>query len=129
LRRRIRLEAHLPGDTSKTLWTEYLPFDQLPQIRNPASGILQNCNNTPYQTTSGPENPEPADYSPTLGIRTRMTNRAVRALELFTADESVTEEEFYAYKFDMAYSRQPRARVSARGRVVQVASASCRTPS
>jgi penicillin amidase/acyl-homoserine-lactone acylase len=96
---------YLPGDTSRTLWTDYLPFDRLPQIRNPASGFLQNCNNTPYRTTLGPENPRPADYSSTFGIRTRMTNRAVRALELLGSDESITEEEFYAYKFDLAYSK------------------------
>jgi len=27
---------YLPGDTSETLWTEYLPFDKLPQALNPA---------------------------------------------------------------------------------------------
>ena len=59
---------YLPGDTSETLWTRYLPFERLPQIENPASGFLQNCNSTPYQTTIGPENPKPEDYSPTLGI-------------------------------------------------------------
>lgn len=97
---------YLPGDTSETLWTEYLPFDKLPQIKNPTSGFLQNCNSTPYQTTTGPDNPKPEDYSPTLGIETRMTNRAVRALELFGADESITEEEFYEYKYDMNYSME-----------------------
>jgi penicillin amidase/acyl-homoserine-lactone acylase len=97
---------YLPGDTSDTLWTDYLPFEELPQIKNPTSGFLQNCNNTPYHTTTGPENPKPEDYSPTLGIETRMTNRAVRALELFGADESITEEEFFAYKYDMSYSKE-----------------------
>ncbi len=97
---------YLPGDTSETLWTEYLPFEKLPQIRNPASGFLQNCNNTPYQTTTGPENPKPEDYSATLGIETLMTNRALRALELLGADDSISEEEFHAYKYDMRYSEE-----------------------
>ncbi len=96
---------YLPGDTSETLWTTYLPFDRLPQVKNPASGFIQNCNSAPYRTTIGPENPRPEDYSPTLGIETIMTNRALRALELFGSDESITEEEFYEYKYDMAYSR------------------------
>jgi acyl-homoserine-lactone acylase len=99
-------EQYLPGDTSDTLWTEYLPFDQLPQVLNPASGFVQNCNSTPFRTTIGPGNPDPEDYSPTLGIETRMNNRALRALELFGADESITEQEFAAYKYDMAYSSQ-----------------------
>ncbi|MCA9874715.1 MAG: penicillin acylase family protein, partial [Anaerolineales bacterium] len=97
-------QQFLPGDTSETLWTEYLPFDQLPQVLNPASGFIQNGNSSPFQTTIGAENPDPADYAPTLGIETGMSNRALRALELFGADESITAEDFYTYKFDMAYS-------------------------
>lgn len=95
---------YLPGNTSKTLWTNYLPLERLPQIKNPASGFIQNCNSSPFQTTVGPENPQPEAYSPTFGIETHMTNRALRALELFGSDESISEEEFYEYKYDMSYS-------------------------
>ena len=97
---------YLPGNTSATLWTEYLPFEELPQVLNPASGFIQNCNSTPYHTTTGPENPRPEDYSPTLGIETWLTNRARRALELFGSDPTITEQEFYTYKYDMAYSQE-----------------------
>lgn len=97
-------EVYLPGDTAETLWTAYLPFDDLPQVLNPASGFIQNANSTPFQTTIGDENPDPAAYSPTFGIETIMTNRALRALELFGRDESITAKEFDRYKYDMAYS-------------------------
>ena len=100
---------YLPGDTSGTLWTEYLPFEKLPQVLNPPSGFVQNCNSSPFKTTVGPGNPDPKDYSPTFGIETKMTNRALRAVELFGADESITEEEFYAYKYDMTYSTESEA--------------------
>lgn len=100
---------YLPGDTSETLWTEYLPFDRLPQVLNPPSGFVQNCNSSPFKTTVGPGNPNPEDYSSTFGIETKMTNRALRAVELFGADESITEEEFYAYKYDMTYSTESEA--------------------
>jgi penicillin amidase/acyl-homoserine-lactone acylase len=73
---------------------------------NPESGFVQNCNSSPFQTTTGPENPRPQDFAPSLGIETEMTNRALRALELFAADESITEEEFRTYKYDMAYSNR-----------------------
>jgi acyl-homoserine-lactone acylase len=96
---------YLPGDTSETLWTEYVPFEQLPQVLNPASGFIQNCNSTPYETTLGPENPRPDAYSATLGIEDWLTNRARRALELFGADPSITEQEFTTYKYDMTYSQ------------------------
>lgn len=99
-------QQYLPGNTSETLWTEYLPFEKLPQVKNPASGFVQNCNSSPYRTTTGPDNPKPEDFSPTLGIETRMTNRSLRAIELFGSDESITEEEFYKYKYDMMYSEE-----------------------
>jgi acyl-homoserine-lactone acylase len=95
---------YLPGDTSETLWTDYLPFDDLPQVLNPAAGFTQNANSTPFQTTLDPDNPDPADFSPTLGIETQMSNRSLRALELFSSDESITFDEFIAYKYDMTYS-------------------------
>jgi len=99
---------YLPGDTSETLWSEYLPFEKLPQVRNPASGFVQNCNATPFKATVGTENPRQEDFSPTFGIEppSFMTNRSLRLLELLGADESITEEEFYTYKYDMQYPRK-----------------------
>jgi penicillin amidase/acyl-homoserine-lactone acylase len=96
----------VPGNTSETLWSAYLPYERLPQVLNPPSGFVQNCNSSPFRTTVGPGNPEAGDFDPNLGIETRMTNRALRALELLGADESITAEEFDTYKFDMAYSRE-----------------------
>jgi penicillin amidase/acyl-homoserine-lactone acylase len=96
----------LPGDTSDTLWEEYLPFDELPQVFNPPAGFIQNANNTPFQTTLGAANPDPEQYDATLGIETRMSNRALRALELFSADPALTWDAFVAYKFDVTYSSQ-----------------------
>jgi penicillin amidase/acyl-homoserine-lactone acylase len=105
----LRADGHdwsgvVDGSTSETLWSDYLPFDALPQVTNPASGFAQNCNNTPYRTTDGTDNPRQDDFDPNLGVETRMTNRALRALELFGPDASITRDEFFAYKFDMAYS-------------------------
>jgi len=99
-------QKYLPGDKSELIWPldEYVPFEDLPMVINPESGFVQNCNSTPYETTFGDENPEPEDYPNHFGIETHMTNRAMRALELFQADESITWEEFYAYKHDVQYS-------------------------
>ena len=94
----------LPGDTSSVLWNEYLPFDNLPQVMNPKSGFIQNCNNTPYVTTIGKENPDSSSFSKTLGIETRMSNRALRSMELFGNDELITKQEFRDYKYDLKYS-------------------------
>jgi len=102
-------KQYLPGNTSETLWTEYLPFEKLPQVKNPASAFVISCNNTPFRVTTGPDNPKEEDYAPSLGIETQMTNRALRALELYGGDESITAEEFLACKFDIAYSKESMA--------------------
>lgn len=115
----IRAEGYdwrkpVPGHISETLWTEYYPFEKLPQVLNPESGIIQNCNNTPFQTTVGPGNPNEADYSDAWGVQTHMTNRAHRALELLGGDDSITREEFVLYKYDMNYSKKSRTAEAAR---------------
>jgi penicillin amidase/acyl-homoserine-lactone acylase len=94
----------VPGNTSRTRWTQSLPFDRLPQVRDPPSGFVQNCNSSPFHTTVGEGNPETSTYSPAFGIETQMTNRSLRALELLGADEQITREEFDQYKFDVTYS-------------------------
>lgn len=99
-------QATLPGDDPALLWRERLPFSAVPQVLNPASGFVQSCNNSPFHTTVGGENPVPDAFPPWMGIETAMTNRAWRALELYGADEAITPEAFRAYKFDKTYSER-----------------------
>jgi acyl-homoserine-lactone acylase len=94
----------LPGDRSDLIWTRYLPFDRVPQIWNPKSGYVFNSNNTPFQATGPADALRPADFPVTMGLQTNMTNRALRAQELFGADAKITAEAFRRYKFDLAYS-------------------------
>jgi acyl-homoserine-lactone acylase len=49
------------GSNAETEWHGYHPFDELPQLTNPKSGFLQNCNSTPFLTTVG-ENPDETKY-------------------------------------------------------------------
>lgn len=94
----------VPGNTSKTLWGDAYPFEALPQITNPESGEITTCNNDPFQNTLSPDNIKREDYDVTMGIEDYMTNRAYRALETYAADDSITRDEFYAYKYDTEYS-------------------------
>ena len=93
----------LAGDEQANIWTNYVPFDSLPQVLNPADGFLQNCNSNPYLATGNP-----TDVSKPLpdwaGIETHQTNRAMRALETFGEDSSITRKEFFKYKYDKKYS-------------------------
>ena len=79
-----------PGDRSDLIWHGYLPFDEEPQIWNPKSGFVFNSNNTPFQATEPDDALKPADFSPTMGIQTNMTNRAYRALENFGQDPAMS---------------------------------------
>jgi acyl-homoserine-lactone acylase len=41
----------VPGNTSKTMWTDYLSYDALPKSLDPASGFNQNVNEPPWFMT------------------------------------------------------------------------------
>ncbi len=95
----------LPGDDSDLIWTAYQPLDALPMVINPASGYIINSNNNPFRSTDPADDARAEDYSSTYGLETRMTNRSMRALALYGADLSITDEEFLTYKFDTGYER------------------------
>ena len=100
----IDWKGFIPGDRSDLIWHSYLPFDKIPQLWNPRSDFVFNSNNTPFQATAPEDDLKPSDFSPTLGIQTNMTNRAMRALETFGADTAITADAFHRYKFDITYS-------------------------
>ena len=96
----------LPGDTPHALWGKYFDFDELPQILNPETGFLQNCNSTPFLASIDENDIDFSFYPKNLGIETHQSNRALRAHETFGADTSITRDEFYKYKFDNKYSKK-----------------------
>ncbi len=97
--------ATLAGDTSANLWTGTVPFNQFPKVVDPASGFVQNANNTPFRSAGAGSELTPADYSPLLGVELDETNRGIRATELLSADPSITPEELLAIKMDTVYSK------------------------
>jgi acyl-homoserine-lactone acylase len=94
----------VPGSRADLLWDDAPAFDLLPRVIDPPSGFVQSCNGTPFLTTVGPGNPEPAAFAPELGIEAHLTNRGLRARELYGGDPSITREEFERYKFDATYA-------------------------
>jgi acyl-homoserine-lactone acylase len=49
------------GSNPKTEWNGLHPFAELPQVLNPLSGYVQNCNSTPFTTTDD-GNPSMLDF-------------------------------------------------------------------
>jgi len=93
----------LPGDQSKLIWTEYRDISELPQVWNPDCGWLFSANATPFRITDEACNNRREDFSETMGLEPRMTNRARRALTLFEPDVEISEEELLRYRADTKY--------------------------
>ena len=96
----------LPGNTSKTLWTEFRNLKALPQYINPKSGFLFNTNHSPFLATATADNLLPSSFAKTDGWEQYHLNRSVRFLELFPANEKLTYEKFKQIKFDMQLPAQ-----------------------
>ncbi|MEW4467560.1 acylase [Parasphingorhabdus sp. JC815] len=99
----------LPGDNSKALWQNTLPFTRVPALINPASGYVMNANNTPY-IAAGPGNELKRDtFSPLMGIEDDQTNRSRRSIQLLeaaiAADGRISDAEIRRIKYDTAYVR------------------------
>ena len=100
---------YLPGDDSRLIWQDYMAFDDLPQVINPASGYLHSANQTPFRVSAEADNPNKDEYGIEDGFPTRMTNRADRGLELLAELESISEQQFFDIKHDKKYSVNSRA--------------------
>lgn len=103
-----RWDQYLPGDREDLIWKDYLPLDALPSVTNPPSGFVHSANQSPFQVSSEGSNPVISEYPTESGWPTRMTNRAVRGLELLEANTAISMTDFSKIKHDNAYS--PRYR-------------------
>jgi acyl-homoserine-lactone acylase len=52
----------LDGSNPETEWQGLHSLADLPQVLNPKSGYVQNCNSTPFLTTDGDDNPVAAKF-------------------------------------------------------------------
>ena len=93
----------VPGDTMKTLWTEYHEIEDLPQVIQPKSGFIYNANHSPFKSTSADENPNEKDYSERMGYETYDNNRSTRLIELIESYDKVSYDDFKDIKYDNSF--------------------------
>ena len=99
----------MPGDRSDLIWTAYMPASKIPQIWDPKSGYVFNSNNTPFDATAQGEQLLPENFSPTMGLETRMNNRALRVEETVGTDIAIDDDAFHRYKYDVQFSERSAA--------------------
>lgn len=92
-------KSTVPGNTSKTLWTSFRKFSQLPQYINPKSGYLFNTNHSPFLATGKNDNLNPTAFPFEDGWETWDNNRSVRVEEQMP-ETKLDYEAFKKIKFD-----------------------------
>ncbi len=95
-RRPADLNARQPLDGSdpSLVWTEMVPWSELPGVRKPSIGWVQNCNNDPSTTTGTDLDPRIEDYVPgtVKGTRKPDTVRAWYLRQLLAAEPRLDAE-------------------------------------
>jgi acyl-homoserine-lactone acylase len=88
----------VPGDRSDLIATDRIvSFDQLPQVLDPPTGWVQNCNDSPW-TSTYPMTMDPAKFAPYIAPPPSLTQRAQRSIRLLSAPGKITLAELKAMK-------------------------------
>jgi len=86
----------IPGGKSSDVWTEVHPYADLPKLKNPETGWLQNANDPPWTSTI-PTALNPADFPPYMAPQS-MNFRPQRSAQMLLEDDSITFDELIDYK-------------------------------
>ncbi len=86
----------IPDGQSADIWTEVHDYIDLPKVKNPEGGWLQNANDPPWTSTI-PITLNPKDY-PGYMAPQYMPFRPQRSAKMLIEDESITFDELVEYK-------------------------------
>jgi acyl-homoserine-lactone acylase len=87
----------VPGDSSKYLWTDVHPFEDLPQVKDPANGFIQNTNDPPWVPT-WPRTIKPENYPAYIAARDPESMRAQNSLKMMSESGKIGLEKFMQLK-------------------------------
>jgi acyl-homoserine-lactone acylase len=97
----------VPGWTKETEWGPYFPFAAYPQLQNPPSSFLQNCNNPYWVATrnSGLKPNQPAPYYLSYAVKSdageeALNTRGERIFQVLTQPRKFTLADMMELGFD-----------------------------
>lgn len=96
------------GSRADLIWKGTRPFGTAPFVVRPSSGYVVSSNHSPFLASGPADNPDPENYPADYGVDRRVTNRSLRIQALYSADPSITGNEFVAYKMDVRYAPNSR---------------------
>jgi len=102
-------QSTVPGNTKKTLWTDFLSHDSLPHVLNPKCGYVFEVNNTSYSMTAKEENPKPLECQKNISFARWETNRSLRFYEMMQEKTKITWDDFLKIKYDAHYPQKVTA--------------------
>jgi acyl-homoserine-lactone acylase len=87
----------VPGDTSATLWTDYLRYDDLPKVLDPPGGSVQNSNDPPWNA-GWPSTLDPAPWA--NAITPKLTRlRGENGIRMLNEEPKISFDDLIAKKW------------------------------
>lgn len=88
----------IPGNTSKSEWFAVWPVSALPQLLNPKSGYLQNCNDAPWYVNLE-QDINRTSFAEYLSVD-NITWRGMLSLKILSSEKSMTLEKLMTHKYN-----------------------------